>query len=118
MTEGFMIGQPSIVNSSGVVTVTMPKRVSIPSSTLSTMLPNWNDLQTQKVVAELEAAEDGTHLIVTITSLHDSNREPWGEIVRWILQHVWEKLVALRIVTGPMPNIVHHNSLDMLPTTA
>lgn len=111
-----LTNQLSLDSYGGVVTVTMP--VASQPDKLDTLLPHWGDLQTQRVVAEvaeLKAAEGDTHLIVTITSLHDSDQEPWGEIVRWIIQHVWEKLVALKIVTGPMPSIIRANQLNALP---
>jgi len=103
--------QHSITNYGGVVVFNIPF-ASVPPEDL---LPHWHDLQSMKVVADLTHAADGTgRLTVTVSSLDDSNRPPQPETVFWVIQKVWNGLVALGLAVGPMPDVVQSGTPNQL----
>lgn len=104
--------QPRIIDNDVVVDFTMPFPQELPGD----LLPHWYDLQCMKIVADLTPAKDDSSvgLTITVTSLDDSNRPPANKVIQWLVEQVWKKLTEYRLVTGPMPDIVHLNRLGMI----
>lgn len=116
--EAYVPTNPSIIDCGGIVFITTP----FPPGPVTKLVPSWTQQNEIGVEADLRYVHDNEYFIVTLSShtkagSPDPTPEEWNEIVREVIQFVWNEMDERELVSGPMPEIIRGDPLKMAVVT-